>query len=153
MEAIAAGGCDRRRMPSTPALIRAVPAPGSGLAVASLVGGVAWVVDVAVIVAIDGPFDPLDSVLFFGGLVAVAVACVLAAVRVARARGRLLGAAAFAGLAALAWLVSTAGDALAHVLYSGTNVGLRQEGGVFAIGVVALAAGAWLRERRGVPRA
>lgn len=117
-------------------------------ALAALLGGLSWVVDVAVITIIDDSFGVLDDALFLIGLAALVLACGLAAAVAARdARGGrrvAMAAGTFIGLVVVLTLVSLAADALAHALYSGANRGLRKEGGVFAIGLVAAIAGAVL---------
>jgi hypothetical protein len=60
----------------------------------------------------------------------------------------LTAVATFAAIVVVLTLVSSAADGLSHALYSGGNRGLHGECGIFAIGVAALAAGAWLRGRR-----
>ena len=53
-------------------------------ALAALIGGVAWVIDVALIIASDGSADPLDSILFLAGLAANLTAAVVLAAWAAR---------------------------------------------------------------------
>lgn len=115
------------------------------IAIAALAGGAAWLIDVAVIIAINNSFDPLDSILFLGGLCSLALASILTITLVARRRhGRSRAAAAAAAstavLAAIIWLTSLLGDALAHSLIPTTNRG-HTEGAVLATGILTLIAG------------
>jgi uncharacterized membrane protein HdeD (DUF308 family) len=120
------------------------PLTPRAIAIAALVGGAAWLIDVAVIIAINNSFDPLDSILFLGGLCSLALAGILTITLVARRRhGRSRAAAAAAStavLAAIIWLTSLLGDALAHSLIPTTNRG-HTEGAVLAAGILTLIAG------------
>jgi hypothetical protein len=113
-------------------------------AIAAVVGGAAWVIDVVVIIAINNSFDPLDSILFLGGLCSLVVAGILATTLVARRRhGRSRVAAAAASIAALTVMIavtSLAGAAIAHALIPVSNRG-HNEGAVLAAGIVTLIAG------------
>jgi hypothetical protein len=124
----------------------------STAAIAALLGGALWLIDVAVIIAIDDSFDPLDTLLFVGGLLAIGVAAglvaALAGARYDGARRVLAAVATFVGLVVVLTLVSAAGDALSHAVYSGGNRGLHGEIGILAIALAALAGGAWLAPRR-----
>jgi hypothetical protein len=117
-------------------------------ALAFLIGGAAWAIDVAVIIAVDGSFDPLDSFLFFSGLVANLAAVVLLVAWAARgqrgARRLLAAACAVIALAGGLAAISLAGDQLARALYSGSNAG-GDEGSVLAVAIVALLVGYVLR--------
>jgi hypothetical protein len=111
-------------------------------ALAALIGGLAWVVDTTVIAVIDDSFDPLDSILFLSGLAALVVMGgsigALAGRRSAGMRRVLEATGVTVGLVAALTLVSIAADALSHALYHGSNRGLHEECGIFAIGVAAL---------------
>jgi hypothetical protein len=104
--------------------------------------GVAWIVDVAVITAINDSFDPLDSILFLGGLGCLLATAGLVGVLASRRFGglrRVLVAVGVAlGLVVGLMLISLAADATSHALYHGGNRGLHKECGVFGIGLVAL---------------
>jgi uncharacterized membrane protein HdeD (DUF308 family) len=113
-------------------------------AIAAVVGGAAWVIDVVVIIAINNSFDPLDSILFLGGLLSLIAAGILATTLVARRRhGRTRLAAAAASIAALTAMIaviSLAGAAIAHALIPTSNRG-HNEGAVLAAGIVTLITG------------
>jgi hypothetical protein len=113
-------------------------------AIAALVGGAAWVIDVAVIIAINNSFDPLDSILFLGGLCSIVVAGILAVTLVARrrhGRSRIAAAAASSAVLAVVILVtSLAGEALAHAFIPASNRG-HNEGAILAAGILTLVAG------------
>jgi hypothetical protein len=115
----------------------------------ALAAGAAWIVDVAVITAIDNSFDPLDSILFLGGLVCLVATGVLVGTLASRrftgARRVLIAAGVALSLMAGLVLVSVVVDAASHELYHGSNRGLHNECGIFAIGLGALTIAALLR--------
>lgn len=113
----------------------------------ALTGAAAWILDVAVITALDRSFGAIDTALFLGGLVVLVVAVAGAAVRIGRARIAVT-VLAFAGLLVAASVVSAIGDGLAHALYDGRNKGLDGEMGNLAIAVVAAAVALWARSSR-----
>ena len=62
-------------------------------------GGALWTVKAAIITARDGSFDPLESVFFIGGLLAVVAAAALVPLALSQGRRPLArGAAVIAGL-------------------------------------------------------
>lgn len=118
-----------------------------------IVGGAALVLDTAIIAIIDRSFDPLDSVLFLGGLVCsltglVTTAAVLTrrtAHPVINASGLLVGALLLMGL------VASAANTIAHRTYHGSNIGLRGEWFFFLIGLMMLVIGIFTRRPEDVP--
>lgn len=120
-------------------------------ALAALIGGVAWVIDVALIIASDGSADPLDSILFLAGLAANLTAAVVLAAWAARgqrgARRALVATGAVVAIAGGLAAISVAGDQLARALYSGSNAG-GDEGSIVAVAVAALLGGYALRRSR-----
>lgn len=110
---------------------------------AAATGGLLWTVKVAVITARDGSFDPLESWVFIGGLLALLAAAVLVAVDMSR---RLRGVARIAAavVGALALVAATIalegiGKSLVAGLSNGTNIGLEEEGGILLAGLFWLA--------------
>jgi hypothetical protein len=105
-------------------------------------GGLLWTVKALVITARDGHFDPLESVVFIGGLLSLLAASVLVAVLLtARRRGLARAAAtavASAGLVAGTLVITFAGQALVAAVTPGANTGLEEEGGILLAGL------AWL---------
>jgi hypothetical protein len=118
-------------------------------------GGAAWIVDVAVITAIDNSFDPLDSILFLGGLACLIATGVLvgmlASRRLTGTRRALLTSGTAVGLVIGLVLVSMLADAASHALYHGSNRGLHTECGIFAIGLGALVLAALVYRAPGAP--
>jgi hypothetical protein len=114
-------------------------------AAALLAGGLAWIVDVAIITAGDGSFGLPDSILFVSGLAALVAGTLLTAAAVTRGRTGARRAGAFAGgLVAIVvglTLISMAADAISHAAYHGSNHGLHNECGVFATGVCGVVLG------------
>jgi hypothetical protein len=114
-------------------------------AVLATVAGAAWTVKFAVITARDGSFDPLESYVFILGLLGQIAAAALIAWQLTRALSGLAraGAAAAAtlGIAAAAIAVQAAVAALVAARYDGGNLGIEQEAGILAIGLVWLALG------------
>jgi hypothetical protein len=104
------------------------------------VAGVLLVSDTVVITVLDRSFDPIDSVLFLGGLVVMLVGLVATAVALTAGRrprwGRALGALVL--LVAVLGVVSDLGDRLARAVYTGSNLGLRTEWSFFLVGVQLL---------------
>jgi hypothetical protein len=104
--------------------------------------GAAWIVDVAVITAIDNSFDPLDSILFIGGLACLIVTGglvgTIASRRFTGVRKALATGGTAVALVVGLVLVSMIADAASHALYHGGNRGLHKECGIFAIGLGAL---------------
>lgn len=110
---------------------------------AAATGGLLWTVKVAVITARDGSFDPLESWVFIGGLLALLAASVLVAVDMSR---RLRGVARIAAavVGALALVAATIalegiGKSLVAGLSDGSNIGLEEEGGILLAGLAWLA--------------
>jgi hypothetical protein len=116
----------------------------SALAVA--IGGLAWMVKAAVIALRESSFEPLESVVFVGGLVAqVAGGAGLAAYVARRASGAAARAgiflAVFAGLSIGSVLLSAGAEAVVDRVYEGRNQGLDEEAGIFVAGAAWLAIG------------
>jgi hypothetical protein len=115
--------------------------PRITIAIAGL-GGLLWTVKALVITALDGSFDPLESVVFIGGLLLLTTAAVLVAAHLAgrRFRGVARAAATLAGavgLVAATLLLESVGKAVVG-LAPGDNLGLEEEGGILVCGL------AWL---------
>lgn len=122
---------------------------------AAATGGLLWTFKVAVITARDGSFDPLESWVFIGGLLALAAAAVLVALHLTR---RLRGVARVAvtivaalGLIAATLVLESIGKALVGGLSDGGNLGLEEEGGILLAGLtwLAVAASAAVTRLRG----
>jgi hypothetical protein len=113
------------------------------------IGGLAWVVDVGVIIAINDSFDPLDSILFVGGLVCLAGMAVLVGALATRGlvgfRRALVAAGIALAVVVVLGLLSTVFDAASHALYHGDNRGLHEECGILSIALGALVIGSLLR--------
>jgi hypothetical protein len=112
---------------------------------AAALGGLLWLVKALVITARDGSFDPLESVFFIGGLLALVAATVLwAAYAARRFRGAARVAVAIAGVPVLiagTLLVELVGKTLVGGLAPGGNLGLEEEGGILLAGLAWLAVG------------
>jgi uncharacterized membrane protein len=124
--------------------------------IAAAAGGSLWTFKALVITARDGSFDPLESVVFIGGLLCILTATVLFAIVLSRrARGVArvgVGIAAGVGLFTLALLTEFAGKELVAGLASGNNLGLEEEGGILCVGLLWLAlAAANLRSHARMP--
>jgi hypothetical protein len=124
---------------------------------AASLGGAAWVADTAIITAHNGSFGLADDALFILGLAAIVLAgglvAAMAARRFAGTRRLLLAIAVFAVIGVGLTVLSMAADGLSHSVYSGDNRGLHKECGIFAMGVAALVAAAWLGSRNRSPAA
>ena len=126
----------------------------SALAVpACTVAGLAFVVDTVTIAVLDRSFDPLDSILFFCGLLAMVVGVAAAGlVLSAGRRPRWLWAVGIVVVVgAVLGVVSGVGDYVARSTYTGDNLGLRTEWSFFLIGLQLLVLGAGVA-RRPAPR-
>jgi hypothetical protein len=106
------------------------------------IGGLLWTVKAVVITARDGSFDPLESFVFIGGLLALLAASVLAAMLVtARFRGAARAAAAAGaavGLVAVTLALTEVGQVLVASVAPGGNLGLEEEGGILLAGLTWL---------------
>jgi hypothetical protein len=115
----------------------------------AMIAGLAWIADVSVIVAINDSFDPLDSILFTGGLACLIAMATLVGTLTTRGlvgpRRALTAIAYAAGLVLALVLLSIVADAASHAIYHGRNRGLRNECGIFSIGLGALVVGSLLR--------
>lgn len=116
--------------------------PSPAIVVAAT-GGLLWTTKVAVITAKDGSFDPLESLFFIGGLLALISAAVLVALHltrrlrpVARVAGTIVGAL---GLIAATVALEGIGKPLVAGLSDAGNLGLEQEGGILLAGLTWLA--------------
>jgi hypothetical protein len=110
-------------------------------------GGLLWTAKAIVITANDGPFDPLESVVFIGGLLSLLSASVLVGMDVTRRVRGIRRAGAVIGIAVAAVAASLAieglGKGAVAALASGSNLGLEQEGGILICGLAWLALAAW----------
>ncbi len=106
------------------------------------IGGAAWTLKVAVITAIDGSFDPLESVLFDVGLLAIVVAATSAGWHLTRTHNPVVRVAGAFGAIVAVSLITTGLEsgvrAGVGALYSGHNQGISDESGILAIAVLAL---------------
>lgn len=122
---------------------------------AALAGGLLWSSKAAIIAARDDSFNPMESVFFIGGLAAWLTATVGLAILAARRFGGVRGAAAGIGTVVCTFAVVLAVESLGKSAISGaasgSNLGLEQEGGIFAVGLVWLVASAVLAARAGTP--
>ena len=120
--------------------------------IAAGLGGLLWTVKVLVITAGDASFDPLESYVFIGGLLAILTAAVLVAIDVTRQRRGLVRVAAAAataiGIVAGMLVLESLGKAAVAALASGDNLGLEQEGGILCCGLAWLAFAAWSASAR-----
>ena len=120
-------------------------------AVLSLLAGLAFVVDTVTIAVINGPFDPLDSILFFAGLslmFATGVALAVATTTRWQGVGRVgVGVALFLAFAVGLGAISMAFDTLGRHVFSDSNVGLHEEWSFFSIGVCLLVVTLWSSRR------
>ena len=116
------------------------------------VGGALWTVKALVITARDGSFDPLESVFFIGGLLAMVAAAVLVPAHLARRVGTPMAragaaVAGFVALIAATFALEAIGKGIAGALYDGGNLGLREESGILLAGLGWLAVAALLARR------
>lgn len=114
------------------------------------VGGAALVLDTTIIAVINRSFDPLDSVLFLGGLLCSLTGLVItSAVLTRRTTHRPIRAIGlFVGTLLLMGLIAGAANTIAHRTYHGGNIALRGEWFFFLVGVMTLAIGVLTRRRR-----
>lgn len=122
--------------------------------IAAATGGLLWTAKAAIITARDGSFDPLESVMFLGGLAALLAAAVLVAHALTRGlsgAGRVAATVAGAiGLVALTVAIEQAGNSVVGGAYDGGNLGVEDESGILLAGLFWLAVGvaSALRARR-----
>ena len=119
-------------------------------------GGLLWTVKAVVITANDGSFDPLESVFFIGGLLALLAAAVLVGAHLTgglRLAARIPATAAAAlGLVVASLLLESLGKGAIAAVASGDNVGLEQEGGILACGLAWLTLAVVAARRRFIAR-
>lgn len=123
------------------------------IALLAAAAGTAWTVKALAITAADASVQPVEGVLFLGGLVAILTAAALFGVHLAgrrhvavRVAAGLVGAAA--GLV-VTFAIEGLGKRLVAGAASGSNQGLEVEGGILLAGLVWLAAGLLARRRPG----
>lgn len=112
----------------------------------AITGGLLWTIKVGVITARDASFDPLESWVFIGGLLAILTAAVFVAMHLTRAlRGIARAAGALGATIALigaTLALEAIGAAVVGGLHGGGNLGLENEGGILFAGLAWLALGA-----------
>lgn len=122
----------------------------------AVVGGLLWIVKFAVIALRDDNFEPLESVVFLGGLVGMIVGAVGVAALVARRESPwprvglflLLFVAAGVG----SFLLQIGVQAAVNAAVDADNVGISEEAGILFIGVLWLGVGVALTRRSRRPR-
>ena len=122
------------------------------ISVLGAIAGVALVTDVVIITIINSSFDPLDSILFFIGFIAmlltlVALAIHLSAGHEGRARAG-LAVLAFLGIFLVLGAISLAFDTAGRHLFSPANIGLHDEWSFFSVGVCLLVLAGWATRRQ-----
>ena len=128
-------------------------------ALIAALGGLLWTVKALAIAANDGSVDPVESVLFIGGLACLLAGSVLVSLHLSRRLGgiaRVAGiVAGTAALIAVTVLLETLGKGVVAGLAMGDNLGFEEEGGILVAGLAWLTLGgvALARARRAVPGA
>ena len=121
------------------------------LPIVALIAGGALVVDTVTIAVINRSFDPLDSILFLTGFVAMILTVALLSVELSASRrgGRRVAMAAgiFLLAAAVLGVVSLAFDEMGRHVFSASNKGLHGEWSFFSIGICLLLTAAWAAHR------
>ena len=111
--------------------------------IAAGLGGGLWTAKAIGITINDGSIDPLESVLFIGGLLALVAAMVLAALHLTRRLKPLARVPAAIGAAvalfAVTILLEAVGNATIGGVATGDNLGLEEEGGILLCGLAWLA--------------
>jgi hypothetical protein len=111
--------------------------------IAAGIGGALWTLKALVITANDGSFDPLESVVFIGGVLALTTAAVILGFHLTRGAGRLARVPAAAGVAiglvVATLLLESLGKYVVGGIAPGDNLGLEAEGGILCCGLVWLA--------------
>jgi drug/metabolite transporter (DMT)-like permease len=119
--------------------------------VAAVAGGLLWILKFAVIALRDDSFEPLESVVFVGGLVGIILGTVALAALVARRESRWLALLLVVGAALGTFLLQIGVQALANAAVDADNLGISEEVGVLLVGALWLAVGVALT-RRSPPR-
>lgn len=116
-----------------------------------MVGGLLWVVKFAVIALRDDNFEPLESVVFLGGLVGIIVGAVGVAALVARRESPwppvALFLLLFVAAAVGSFLLQIGVQAAVNAAVDADNVGVSEEAGILCVGVLWLAVGLALTSR------
>ena len=105
---------------------------------AAAIGGTAWIIKTVTITVRDAYFEPLESVIFFVGLVGIVSALVSLGWHLAAGRSVLVRVAASLGVLIAVIAVASLIAAFVGSLYNGSNIGLEGEVPLFVMGVVAV---------------
>jgi hypothetical protein len=126
-------------------MLAALVRPG---ALAALAGGTAWIVKFAIITTRDGHFQPVEAVVYIGGLVAILIGVVGLASAVAARFRAWVRPVSFLVVFVVALAISFFLLETVQGLADGTgNEGLDEELGVLAVGVLWVAVGSGLYAR------
>ena len=113
----------------------------------AFVSAAALLIDIVTITIINGPFDPLDSTLYFFGLVTMALTLVSFAIYLSRKHtgyGRVgFAVVAFLGSVVVLGAISLAFDFAGRAIFSPANVGLYGEWSFFSVALCLLGIGLW----------
>jgi hypothetical protein len=115
--------------------------------VAAVAGGLLWILKFAVIALRDDSFEPLESVVFVGGLVGIILGTVALAALVARRESRWLALLLVVGAALGTFLLQIGAQALVNAAVDADNLGISEEVGVLLVGALWLAVGVALTRR------
>ena len=115
--------------------------------VAAVAGGLLWILKFAVIALRDDSFEPLESVVFVGGLVGIILGTVALAALVARRESRWLALLLVVGAALGTLLLQIGVQALVNAAVDADNLGISEEVGVLFVGALWLAVGVALTRR------
>ena len=118
---------------------------------AAAAGGLLWVIKFTVIALRDDSFEPLESVVFVGGLVGIILGTVALAALVARREARWLVLLVVVAAALGSFLLQIGVQALVNAAVDADNLGISEEVGVLFVGALWLAVGVALT-RRSPPR-
>ena len=118
---------------------------------AAVAGGLLWVIKFTVIVLRDDSFEPLESIVFVGGLVGIILGTIALAALVARRESRWLVLLVVVAAALGSFLLQIGIQALVNAAVDADNLGISEEVGVLFVGALWLAVGVALT-RRSPPR-
>ena len=118
---------------------------------AGVAGGLLWVIKFTVIALRDDSFEPLESIVFVGGLVGIILGTIALAALVARRESRWLVLLVVVAAALGSFLLQIGVQALVNAAVDADNLGISEEVGVLFVGALWLAVGVALT-RRSPPR-
>jgi drug/metabolite transporter (DMT)-like permease len=118
---------------------------------AAVAGGLLWVIKFTVIALRDDSFEPLESIVFVGGLVGIILGTIALAALVARRESRWLVLLVVVAAALGSFLLQIGIQALVNAAVDADNLGISEEVGVLFVGALWLAVGVALT-RRSPPR-